>query len=165
MTLSPDGVAPVAAGNTYTMLCTVTVVPGLVVKPLIEWTRVDRMNDVLNASNGSSLQLIFDPLYTSNASMYTCKAKVVISNVSINSVGEASRNLTVGSESITFVVFDGNVYYSSLPSTRAKGGDLQKLLWHSVCRDRANSDCCYFSHFDYWSGCGYSSGSQLDQRK
>ena len=145
MTLSPDSVAPVAAGETYTMLCTVDVVPGLVVEPLIEWTRMD---DVLNASTGSSLQLNFDPLYASNASMYTCKAKVLISNVGINSVGEASRNLTVGSELITFEVFDGNGYYSSLPSTETKGDDLQKLLWHSVCRDRANSDCCYFSHFD-----------------
>ena len=103
------------------MLCTVDVVPGLVVEPLIEWTRMD---NVLTASTGSSLQLNFHPLYASNGSMYTCKAKVVISNVGINSVGEASRNLTVSSELITFEVFDGNGYYSSLPSTEAKGGDL-----------------------------------------
>jgi hypothetical protein len=75
VTLSPDVVDPVAAGETYTMLCTVDVVPGLVVEPLIEWTRMD---DVLNASTGSSLQLNFDPLYASNASMYTCKAKVEV---------------------------------------------------------------------------------------
>ena len=64
------------AGQTYSLTCSVQVVPHLVVEPSIEWTRRD--GTVLNASSGYSLQLNFNPLTTSNISLYTCRASVVI---------------------------------------------------------------------------------------
>ena len=75
------------AGQTYSLTCSVQVVAHLVVEPSIEWTRQD--GTVLNASSGYSLQLNFNPLMTSNSSLYTCQASVDIIFI-ISVTGEAS---------------------------------------------------------------------------
>ena len=68
------------------------VVAHLVVEPSIEWTRQD--GTVLNASSGSSLQLNFNPVVTSNGSNYTCQASVNITGV-VYVTGHDSRNIIV----------------------------------------------------------------------
>ena len=60
------------------------------VEPSIEWTRQD--GTVLNASSGYSLQLNFNPLMTSNISLYTCQAGVDITDI-VSITGNASRLL------------------------------------------------------------------------
>ena len=71
------------------------VVPHLVVEPSIEWTRQD--GTVLNASTGSTLQLDFNPLHSSNSGHYTCRATIDIAGIASVS-GENSRNLLLASE-------------------------------------------------------------------
>ena len=83
VSISPASGSP-TAGQTYSLTCSVQVVPHLVVEPSIEWTRED--GTVLNASSGYSLPLNFNPLMTSNISLYTCWASVHIKSVA----GEAS---------------------------------------------------------------------------
>ena len=71
------------------------VVAHLVVEPSIEWTRQD--GTVLNASSGYSLQLNFNPLMTSNSSLYTCQASVEVTGVVESVSAEASRDLLLAS--------------------------------------------------------------------
>ena len=86
VSISPASGSP-TAGQTYSLACSVQVVAHLVVEPSIEWTRQD--GTVLNASSGYSLQLNFNPLMTSNISLYTCQASVDIIHI-VSITGEAS---------------------------------------------------------------------------
>ena len=85
----------IIAGQTYSLTCSVQVVAHLVVEPSIEWTRQD--GTVLNASSGYSLQLNFNPLMTSNSSLYTCQASVEVTGVVESVSAEASRDLLLAS--------------------------------------------------------------------
>ena len=76
------------------------VVPHLVVEPTIEWTRQD--GTVVNASSGSSLQLNFNPLMTSDSSHYTCRASINISGVvSVNA--QDSRDILLASKLTLYI--------------------------------------------------------------
>ena len=81
------------AGQVYQLLCTVEVVEGLTVAPDVMW--LDRTNvpvnqqDITvgereNMGNITNLTLTFNPLRTSHAGPYTCRASVTIAEVSIN---------------------------------------------------------------------------------
>ena len=74
------------------------VVPHLVVEPTIEWTRQD--GTVLTASSGSSLQLNFNPLMTSDSSHYTCQARVNITGV-VSVSGQDSRDVLLAGKMIS----------------------------------------------------------------
>ena len=89
MSISSPGGSP-TAGQTYSLTCSVQVVPHLVVEPSIEWTRQD--GTVLNASSGSRLQLNFNPVMTSDGGRYTCRASVNIIGLVFASA-EHSRDL------------------------------------------------------------------------
>ena len=89
VSISPASGSP-TAGHTYSLTCSVQVVPHLVVEPRIEWTRQD--GTVITASSGYSLQLIFNPVMTSNGSNYTCQASIAIPGVV---TGVDSRHLEV----------------------------------------------------------------------
>ena len=94
VSISPASGSP-TAGQTYSLTCSVQVVAHLVVEPSIEWTRQD--GTVLNASSGYSLQLNFNPLMTSNSSLYTCQASVEVMGVVESVSAEASRDLLLAS--------------------------------------------------------------------
>ena len=59
------------------------------------WTRQD--GRVVNASSGSSLQLNFNTVKTSNGSRYSCAASVNVADV-VSVSGENSRDLVVVSK-------------------------------------------------------------------
>ena len=82
------------AGQQYSLICSVTVVPHLITVPTIEWTQDD--GSVLVASNGSSLLLHFDPLLTSNGSHYVCMAGVNITGI-VSASSYTSKDLVVKS--------------------------------------------------------------------
>ena len=67
------------------------------VEPTIEWTRQD--GTVVNASSGTSVQLNFNPVMTSDSSHYTCRASVNIDGI-VSVSGEDSRDLLLTSEKI-----------------------------------------------------------------
>ena len=87
------GTTPLA-GDSYTLTCTVQVVEGLVVKPVVQW--LDPFsNAIVNGSdftvgnpvtNGTTttLTLTFNPLHTSHGGRYTCQASVTVNVVSIS---------------------------------------------------------------------------------
>ena len=94
MSISPASGSP-TAGQTFSLTCSVQVVPHLVVEPSIEWTRQD--GTVVNASSGSSLQLNFNPVMTSDSSHYTCRASVNIAGV-VSVSSQDSRDLLLDSK-------------------------------------------------------------------
>ena len=96
VSISPASGSP-TAGQTYSLTCSVQVVPHLVVEPSIEWTRQD--GTVLNASSGYSLLLLFNPLQTSDSNYYTCLASVEVTDV-ISVSGENSKHILLTSEMI-----------------------------------------------------------------
>ncbi len=80
------------AGKSVSLSCIVTVVENLIVNPHIEWMKVDSSttND-LNSTEMtavvtgtiSTLNVSFDPLLTSHAGQYQCRASVNISDVPV----------------------------------------------------------------------------------
>ena len=95
VTISPASGVP-TAGQTYSLTCSVAVVPHLVVEPSIQWFRQN--GGVVSTSSGTSLPLSFNPLMTSDGDRYTCRASVDNTDVSMPPSGEESRNLRVRSK-------------------------------------------------------------------
>ena len=82
------------AGNTYTLVCQVSVVEGLVVNPVVEWldsngTAVSGVNLSVGEPNieGSvaTRNLTFSPLHTSHGGNYTCRASISVSRILLSS--------------------------------------------------------------------------------
>ena len=74
-------------GTEYTMLCTVTGIPGMRLTPTVEWVGPD--GDVIEESDGnrtlgnvvtrgtvSTLSLTFNPVLSSDGGRYTCRTSV-----------------------------------------------------------------------------------------
>ncbi len=83
--------APISeAGQSVSLSCIVTVVENLIVNPHIEWMKVGsstfndqnstEMNTVVSGTV-STLNVSFDPLLTSHAGQYQCRASINISDV------------------------------------------------------------------------------------
>ena len=98
VTISPSGM--LAVGQTYSLTCSVMVVPGLVEEPTIMWTNGSR-TVVNSSSSGTGLELNFNPLKLSDADEYTCTASIEITGIASVS-SEESSDVIVMSES--FVV-------------------------------------------------------------
>ena len=86
------------AGNTYTLVCRVSVVEGLVVDPNVVWldsngTTVSGVNITVGGPSfeGSVVthNLTFSILHTSHGGEYTCQASISVSGISLS-----SNNLT-----------------------------------------------------------------------
>ncbi len=86
--------APISeAGQSVSLSCTVTVVENLIVNPHIEWMKVgsstitnSQNTSVLNtvvSGTVSKLNIFFEPLLTSHAGQYQCRASVNISDVPV----------------------------------------------------------------------------------
>ncbi|KAL5486487.1 hypothetical protein EMCRGX_G018974 [Ephydatia muelleri] len=103
VTITPSGSS--TAGSPYNLTCTVMVVNGLVVVPLVMWFKngvnVAVGNSISFASgvvsaNTTTLTLQFNPLYTSNGGQYSCIANVSLPAISITSLYTRSySNVTV----------------------------------------------------------------------
>ena len=62
-------------------------------KPSIRWAR--QHSSTVTTTFGSSLELNFDPVMTSDGDSYTCWASVDITEISVSVSGQASRDLSV----------------------------------------------------------------------
>ncbi|XP_019851145.1 PREDICTED: neogenin-like [Amphimedon queenslandica] len=87
-------------GEEYMLNCTVTVVDGLIVSPVITWTKRSANNVIsvppvlMTVSNVmSSLYLNFSSLNTSDAGLYTCEASINVSQMSMVARNNESWNL------------------------------------------------------------------------
>ena len=87
----------VTAGDLFTVQCTMTVIPYLAVQPTVELLGPD--GSVLATTNMDLMvDLTLNPVRTSDAGQYTCRASVVIASVSVDVSGQSSSTLTVESE-------------------------------------------------------------------
>ena len=93
----------VTAGDPLTVQCTMTVIPYLAVQPTVEL--LGPKGSVLATSNMSLMvDFTLEPVRTSHAGQYTCRASVVIASVSVDVSGQSSSTLTVKSKSVAYAV-------------------------------------------------------------
>ena len=103
----------VTAGNPLTVQCTMTVIPYLAVQPTVELLGPD--GSVLAITNMNLMvNHTLDPVRTSHAGQYTCRASVVIASVSVDVSGQRSSTLTVRSKSLADIVLY-NLYKTRVP--------------------------------------------------
>ena len=111
------------AGQTYSLTCSVVVIPHLVVKPRIQWSRQN--GGVVNTSSGTSLLFKFHRLVTSDGDLYTCRASVDITSISVSVSGEESRDLIVRSK-LLCLFSNTSIYSLSICSISAYSGHHQE---------------------------------------
>ena len=93
----------VTAGDPLAVQCTMTVIPYLAVQPTVELLGPD--GSVLATTNMDLMvDHTLDPVRTSYAGQYTCRASVVIASVSVDVSGQRSSTLTVKSELVADIV-------------------------------------------------------------
>ena len=78
VTISP-AIDVLTVGQSYTLTCTVMVVPHLVVEPTIH--KYDGTSVITSSSSGTSLQLTFNPIVTADSNEYTCRASIDITDI------------------------------------------------------------------------------------
>ena len=93
----------VTAGDTHTLQCTVTDIPYLAVSPTVE---LIGPGDIVLATDMSfTVTYTLDPVMTSHAGQYTCRASVMIASVSVNVSGQSTSNITVQSKQVQFIMY------------------------------------------------------------
>ena len=83
------------AGDSHTVQCTVTDIPNLAVSPTVEL--IGPGYSVLVTDMSFTVTHTLDPVMTSHAGKYTCRASVMIASVSVDVSGQNSSILTVQS--------------------------------------------------------------------
>ena len=69
----------------------------LVVDPTVTW--MDSEGNTRNSGTGTTLDLTFDPLRTSDGGEYTCRASITIDEISITDLSDdETQSITVQSE-------------------------------------------------------------------
>ena len=92
------GDSTVTAGGLHTVQCIVTDIPYLAVSPTVE---LIGPGDCVLATNMSlTVTHTLDPVMTSHAGQYTCRASVMIASVSVDVSGQSSSTLTVQGRSV-----------------------------------------------------------------
>ena len=95
------------AGDSHTVQCTVTDIPYLAVSPTVE---LIGPGDIVLVTNMSlTVTHTLDPVMTSHAGQYICRASVIIASVSVDISGQSTSTLTVQSK-LTFTNA-GTAYY------------------------------------------------------
>ena len=120
----------VTAGDSHTLQCTVTEIPRLAVQPTVE---LIGPGGSLATAVGLMVTHTVDPVRTSDAGQYTCRASVNISSASVDVSGQSSSTLTVESKSkeMMFKLIDcmRNISISLPPSPPAWCGGLSRSQW------------------------------------
>ena len=93
--ISPED-STVTAGDSHTVQCTVTDIPYLAVSPTVEL--IGPENSVLATDMSFTLTHTLDPVMTSHAGQYICRASDMIASVSVNVSDQNSSTLTVQSK-------------------------------------------------------------------
>ena len=93
------------AGQSLTLTCSATVQEGISGSPTLMWTKGG-----VQQSTGSSLT--FDPLLTSHGGVYTCTARLTISEAGVDVSGLNATIVRVQSMSISFNIANKELYFS-----------------------------------------------------
>ena len=100
VTISPASDV-LTVGQSYTLTCNVMVAPHLVVEPTIQWTKYD--GTVVVTSTGTSLSLKFNPIMTADSNVYTCRASIDITDITLSVTSESTWEiLLAGIESTSY---------------------------------------------------------------
>ena len=91
----------VTAGDIHTLQCTVTDIQYLAVSPTVEL--IGPGDSVLATDMSFTVTYTLDPVMTSHAGQYTCRASVMVASVSVDVSGQSSSTLTVQSELVTIM--------------------------------------------------------------
>ena len=81
------------AGDSHRVQCTVTDIPYLAVSPTVEL--IGPGDSVLATDMSYTVTHTLNPVMTSHAGQYTCRASVMIASVSVDVSGQSSSTLTV----------------------------------------------------------------------
>ena len=104
VTISPASDV-LTVGQSYTLTCNVMVVPHLIVEPTIQWTKYDGTSVITSSSSGTSLQLTFNPIMTADSNVYTCRASIDITDITLIVTSESTWEiLLAGIERIHHIV-------------------------------------------------------------
>ena len=96
------------AGDSHTVQCTVTDIPYLAVSPTVEL--IGPGDSVLATDMSYTVTHNLDPVMTSHAGQYTCRASVMIVSVSVDVSGQSNSTLTVQSELVAIMSTITHVY-------------------------------------------------------
>ena len=120
----------VTAGNSHTLQCTVTEIPHLALQSTMELTGP---GGSLAIAVGLMVTHTVDPVRTSDAGQYTCRASVNIPSASVDVSGHSSSTLMVQSKSkeMMFKLIDcmRNISISLPPSPPAWCGGHSQSQW------------------------------------
>ena len=83
------------AGDSHTVQCTVTDIPYLAVSPIVQL--IGPENSVLATDMSFTLTHALNPVKTSHAGQYTCRASLMIASVSVDVSSQSSSTLNVQS--------------------------------------------------------------------
>ena len=84
------------AGDSHTVQCTVTDIPYLAVSPIVEL--IGPGDNMLATDISFTVTHTLDPVMTSHAGQYICRASVMIASVSVDVSGQSSFTLTLQSK-------------------------------------------------------------------
>ena len=84
------------AGDSHRVQCTVTDIPYLALSPTVQL--IGPGDSVLATDMSYTVTYTLDPVMTSHAGQYTCRASVMIASVSVDVSGQSSSTLTVQSK-------------------------------------------------------------------
>ena len=96
------------AGVSLTVQCTVTDIPYLAVSPTVEL--IGPGDSVLVTDISFTVTHTLDPVMTSHAGQYICRASVMIASVSVDVSGQSSSILTVQSMSLLYLQLCDGIY-------------------------------------------------------
>ena len=86
----------ITAGDEQSLECTVSVVPNLTVLPTLEWLHSN--SGMVASTAGTHLNTTLNPVKTSDAGQYICKATVVIESIGVRVENQSVTNITVQSK-------------------------------------------------------------------
>ena len=92
---------PPLAGQSHTLSCFASTQDHVVVVPVLNWESVGARSGVLEgqqmdtSNTAARRSLTFNPVRSSHAGQYTCRARTVIPQASINLNSSAEQNVSV----------------------------------------------------------------------
>ena len=102
--MSIEASPPPLAGRSHTLNCFASIQDYVVVVPVLNWDSVGARSGVLegqqmNTSNTVARRpLAFNPVRSSHAGQYSCRARIVIPQAGINLNSSAEQNVSVQSK-------------------------------------------------------------------
>ena len=99
--MSIEAGPPPLAGQPHTLGCVASTQDYVVVIPVLNWNSIGAMSGVLEgqqmdtSNTAARRSLTFNPIRSSHADQYTCRARIVIPQAGINLNSSVEQNVSV----------------------------------------------------------------------